>query len=164
MNCKTLFRILFVVILQSAPGEISFIPLFIQNNIKTETFLVTRLVVSDSTGGAGDPPRRKAVDGNQRSGRQGRRVPHQRGGSAAFSNRQISCHKCRFQVKLNDMLENILTQNNERISHLFCFHPREFVRAQRYKTEAETFGWSFVFQDFVSDEMKSKITQRIEVI
>ncbi|XP_037544215.1 inactive C-alpha-formylglycine-generating enzyme 2 [Nematolebias whitei] len=39
---------------------------------------------------------------------------------------------------------------------------REFVRAQRYKTEAETFGWSFVFQDFVSDELKSRITQRIE--
>ncbi|MBN3272807.1 SUMF2 enzyme, partial [Polyodon spathula] len=40
---------------------------------------------------------------------------------------------------------------------------REFVRAQKYKTEAEQFGWSFVFQDFVSDELKSKVTQRIEV-
>ncbi|XP_003971079.3 inactive C-alpha-formylglycine-generating enzyme 2 [Takifugu rubripes] len=39
---------------------------------------------------------------------------------------------------------------------------RDFVRAQKYKTEAEKFGWSFVFQDFVSDELKSKITQRIE--
>ncbi|KAA0720131.1 Sulfatase-modifying factor 2 C-alpha-formylglycine-generating enzyme 2 [Triplophysa tibetana] len=39
---------------------------------------------------------------------------------------------------------------------------REFVRAQKYKTEAETFGWSFVFQDFVSDELKSKVTQKIE--
>ncbi|XP_029956724.1 inactive C-alpha-formylglycine-generating enzyme 2 [Salarias fasciatus] len=39
---------------------------------------------------------------------------------------------------------------------------REFVRAEKYKTEAETFGWSFVFQDFVSDELKSKVTQRIE--
>lgn len=38
---------------------------------------------------------------------------------------------------------------------------REFVRMQKYKTEAQTFGWSFVFQDFVSGEMKSKITQRI---
>lgn len=37
------------------------------------------------------------------------------------------------------------------------------MRAQKYKTEAEKFGWSFVFQDFVSDELKSKITQRIEV-
>ncbi|KAA8578529.1 hypothetical protein FQN60_000653 [Etheostoma spectabile] len=40
---------------------------------------------------------------------------------------------------------------------------RDFVRAQKYKTEAETFGWSFVFQDFVSEELKSKVTQRIEV-
>ena len=40
---------------------------------------------------------------------------------------------------------------------------REFVRAQKYKTEAETFGWSFVFQDFVSDELKSKVTEKIEV-
>uniref|UniRef100_A0A671S151 Inactive C-alpha-formylglycine-generating enzyme 2 n=1 Tax=Sinocyclocheilus anshuiensis TaxID=1608454 RepID=A0A671S151_9TELE len=39
---------------------------------------------------------------------------------------------------------------------------REFVRQQKYKTEAEKFGWSFVFQDFVSDELKSKITQKIE--
>uniref|UniRef100_A0A4W4EF51 Sulfatase-modifying factor enzyme-like domain-containing protein n=1 Tax=Electrophorus electricus TaxID=8005 RepID=A0A4W4EF51_ELEEL len=39
---------------------------------------------------------------------------------------------------------------------------REFVKSQKYKTEAETFGWSFVFQDFVSEEMKSKITQKIE--
>uniref|UniRef100_A0A1A7Z437 Inactive C-alpha-formylglycine-generating enzyme 2 n=1 Tax=Iconisemion striatum TaxID=60296 RepID=A0A1A7Z437_9TELE len=39
---------------------------------------------------------------------------------------------------------------------------RDFVRSQKYKTEAETFGWSFVFQDFVSEEMKSRVTQRIE--
>lgn len=39
---------------------------------------------------------------------------------------------------------------------------REFVRLNKYKTEAETFGWSFVFQDFVSDDLKSKITQKIE--
>ncbi|KAF7206398.1 inactive C-alpha-formylglycine-generating enzyme 2 [Nothobranchius furzeri] len=39
---------------------------------------------------------------------------------------------------------------------------RDFVRSQKYKTEAETFGWSFVFQDFVSGEMKSRVTQRIE--
>lgn len=39
---------------------------------------------------------------------------------------------------------------------------RDFVRAQKYKTEAETFGWSFVFQDFVSEELKGKVTQRIE--
>lgn len=40
---------------------------------------------------------------------------------------------------------------------------RDFVRSQKYKTEAEMFGWSFVFQDFVSDELKSKVTQRIQV-
>uniref|UniRef100_A0A7N8X1U2 Sulfatase modifying factor 2 n=1 Tax=Mastacembelus armatus TaxID=205130 RepID=A0A7N8X1U2_9TELE len=39
---------------------------------------------------------------------------------------------------------------------------RDFVRAQKYKTEAETFGWSFVFEDFVSEELKSKVTQTIE--
>uniref|UniRef100_A0A8C7X554 Inactive C-alpha-formylglycine-generating enzyme 2 n=1 Tax=Oryzias sinensis TaxID=183150 RepID=A0A8C7X554_9TELE len=39
---------------------------------------------------------------------------------------------------------------------------RDFVRSQKYKTEAETFGWSFVFQDFVSEELKSKVTQTIE--
>ncbi|CAL8365333.1 unnamed protein product [Lota lota] len=39
---------------------------------------------------------------------------------------------------------------------------RDFVRAQKYKTEAETFGWSFVFQDFVSVELKSKVTERIQ--
>ncbi|XP_064208984.1 inactive C-alpha-formylglycine-generating enzyme 2 [Anguilla rostrata] len=39
---------------------------------------------------------------------------------------------------------------------------REFVRAVKYKTEAETFGWSFVFQDFVSEELKSKVTEKIE--
>lgn len=41
---------------------------------------------------------------------------------------------------------------------------REFVRDQKYKTEAEKFGWSFVFQDFVSDELKSKVTQTIQVL
>ncbi|XP_036381088.1 inactive C-alpha-formylglycine-generating enzyme 2 [Megalops cyprinoides] len=39
---------------------------------------------------------------------------------------------------------------------------REFVRSQKYKTEAEAFGWSFVFQDFVSEELKSKVTEKIE--
>lgn len=37
------------------------------------------------------------------------------------------------------------------------------MRAQKYKTEAETFGWSFVFHDFVSEELKSKVTEKIEV-
>lgn len=39
---------------------------------------------------------------------------------------------------------------------------RDFVRARKYKTEAETIGWSFVFEDFVPEETRSKITERIE--
>ncbi|XP_032902305.1 inactive C-alpha-formylglycine-generating enzyme 2-like isoform X2 [Amblyraja radiata] len=39
---------------------------------------------------------------------------------------------------------------------------RAFIRSQKYKTEAESFGWSFVFEDFVSEELKSKVTQKIE--
>ncbi|XP_061905129.1 inactive C-alpha-formylglycine-generating enzyme 2 [Entelurus aequoreus] len=39
---------------------------------------------------------------------------------------------------------------------------RQFVRERKYQTEAEKFGWSFVFQDFVSEDLKSKVTQRIE--
>ncbi|KAM6110946.1 inactive C-alpha-formylglycine-generating enzyme 2 [Pterocles gutturalis] len=39
---------------------------------------------------------------------------------------------------------------------------REFVRAKKYKTEAEEFGWSFVFEDFVSEELKKKVTQKLE--
>uniref|UniRef100_A0A8C3BXB8 Inactive C-alpha-formylglycine-generating enzyme 2 n=1 Tax=Cairina moschata TaxID=8855 RepID=A0A8C3BXB8_CAIMO len=39
---------------------------------------------------------------------------------------------------------------------------REFVREKKFKTEAEAFGWSFVFEDFVSEEMKKKVTQKLE--
>ncbi|XP_043859924.1 inactive C-alpha-formylglycine-generating enzyme 2 isoform X2 [Dromiciops gliroides] len=39
---------------------------------------------------------------------------------------------------------------------------REFVRQKKYQTEAESFGWSFVFEDFVSDELKKKVTQKLE--
>ncbi|XP_061557849.1 inactive C-alpha-formylglycine-generating enzyme 2 isoform X2 [Phycodurus eques] len=39
---------------------------------------------------------------------------------------------------------------------------RDFVRDQKYKTEAETFGWSFVFQDFVSEDLKGKVTHTIK--
>ncbi|XP_062473045.1 inactive C-alpha-formylglycine-generating enzyme 2 isoform X1 [Pezoporus occidentalis] len=39
---------------------------------------------------------------------------------------------------------------------------REFVREKKYKTEAEAFGWSFVFEDFVPEELKKKITQKLE--
>ncbi|XP_074870087.1 inactive C-alpha-formylglycine-generating enzyme 2 [Carettochelys insculpta] len=39
---------------------------------------------------------------------------------------------------------------------------REFVREKKYKTEAEDFGWSFVFEDLVSEELKKKVTQKLE--
>ncbi|NWS52942.1 SUMF2 enzyme, partial [Chunga burmeisteri] len=39
---------------------------------------------------------------------------------------------------------------------------REFVREKKYKTEAEAYGWSFVFEDFVSEELKKKVTQKLE--
>ncbi|CAJ0950055.1 unnamed protein product, partial [Ranitomeya imitator] len=39
---------------------------------------------------------------------------------------------------------------------------REFVRATKYKSEAETFGWSFVFEDFVTDELKKKVSRKLE--
>ncbi|NWW95590.1 SUMF2 enzyme, partial [Rhynochetos jubatus] len=38
----------------------------------------------------------------------------------------------------------------------------EFVRDKNYRTEAEAFGWSFVFEDFVGEELKSKVTQKLE--
>lgn len=44
-----------------------------------------------------------------------------------------------------------------------CVYAREFVREKKYKTEAEAFGWSFVFEDFVSEELKKKVTQKLEV-
>ncbi|XP_068934270.1 inactive C-alpha-formylglycine-generating enzyme 2 isoform X4 [Petaurus breviceps papuanus] len=39
---------------------------------------------------------------------------------------------------------------------------REFVRQKKYQTEAESFGWSFVFEDLVSEELKKKVTQKLE--
>ncbi|KAM6459290.1 inactive C-alpha-formylglycine-generating enzyme 2 [Liasis olivaceus] len=39
---------------------------------------------------------------------------------------------------------------------------REFVKDQKYKTEAEEFGWSFVFENFVPEELKKKVTQKLE--
>ncbi|XP_067050299.1 inactive C-alpha-formylglycine-generating enzyme 2-like [Acropora muricata] len=38
---------------------------------------------------------------------------------------------------------------------------RKFIRAKKFKTEAERFGWSFVFHSFVSKEVRSKITQSV---
>lgn len=43
------------------------------------------------------------------------------------------------------------------------FGNREFVQDQKYKTEAEEFGWSFVFEDFVPENLKKKVTQKLEV-
>lgn len=40
---------------------------------------------------------------------------------------------------------------------------RKFVRAKKFKTEAERFGWSFVFHSFVPEEVRSKITQSVPV-
>lgn len=40
---------------------------------------------------------------------------------------------------------------------------RGFVRENKYRTEAEIFGWSFVFEDFVSDELRNKATQQMKV-
>uniref|UniRef100_F6SHM5 Inactive C-alpha-formylglycine-generating enzyme 2 n=1 Tax=Ornithorhynchus anatinus TaxID=9258 RepID=F6SHM5_ORNAN len=39
---------------------------------------------------------------------------------------------------------------------------REFVREKKYQTEAETFGWSFVFEDFVAPELKEKVKEKLE--
>ncbi|XP_053131259.1 LOW QUALITY PROTEIN: inactive C-alpha-formylglycine-generating enzyme 2 [Hemicordylus capensis] len=39
---------------------------------------------------------------------------------------------------------------------------REFVKERKYTTEAEGFGWSFVFEDFVPEALKRKVTQKLE--
>ncbi|XP_077930661.1 inactive C-alpha-formylglycine-generating enzyme 2 isoform X6 [Halichoerus grypus] len=39
---------------------------------------------------------------------------------------------------------------------------REFVRGKKYRTEAEMFGWSFVFEDLVSDELRNNMTHQME--
>ncbi|XP_033620798.1 inactive C-alpha-formylglycine-generating enzyme 2 isoform X2 [Fukomys damarensis] len=41
---------------------------------------------------------------------------------------------------------------------------REFVRERKYRTEAELFGWSFVFEDFVSSELKNKASQQMKPV
>uniref|UniRef100_A0A8C8ZMC0 Sulfatase modifying factor 2 n=1 Tax=Prolemur simus TaxID=1328070 RepID=A0A8C8ZMC0_PROSS len=41
---------------------------------------------------------------------------------------------------------------------------REFVREKKYRTEAEMFGWSFVFEDFVSSELRNKATQQMKPV
>lgn len=37
----------------------------------------------------------------------------------------------------------------------------EFVEATNYKTEAESFGWSFVFYMFLSEDVSKKVTQNV---
>lgn len=37
------------------------------------------------------------------------------------------------------------------------------MKDQKYKTEAEKFDWSFVFENFVPEELKKKVTQKLEV-
>uniref|UniRef100_A0A8C8VVE1 Sulfatase modifying factor 2 n=1 Tax=Peromyscus maniculatus bairdii TaxID=230844 RepID=A0A8C8VVE1_PERMB len=41
---------------------------------------------------------------------------------------------------------------------------REFVREKKYRTEAEAFGWSFVFEDFVSPELRDQGNQMPSVL
>uniref|UniRef100_A0A8C5XPQ5 Inactive C-alpha-formylglycine-generating enzyme 2 n=1 Tax=Microcebus murinus TaxID=30608 RepID=A0A8C5XPQ5_MICMU len=41
---------------------------------------------------------------------------------------------------------------------------REFVREKKYRTEAEMFGWSFVFEDLVSNELRNKATQQMKSV
>ena len=38
---------------------------------------------------------------------------------------------------------------------------RGFVKATHYKTEAELFGWSFVFHSFVSRRLAQRVTQKV---
>ena len=40
---------------------------------------------------------------------------------------------------------------------------RKFVRAAKYKTEAEKFGWSFVLEPFVSEKVKAGIKESVQV-
>ncbi|XP_072799137.1 inactive C-alpha-formylglycine-generating enzyme 2 isoform X2 [Vicugna pacos] len=41
---------------------------------------------------------------------------------------------------------------------------REFVREKKYRTEAEMFGWSFVFEDLVSDELRNKAIHQMQSV
>lgn len=40
---------------------------------------------------------------------------------------------------------------------------RKFVRATKFKTEAEKFGWSFVLEPFVSEKVKAGIKESVQV-
>ncbi|MBO1912216.1 SUMF1/EgtB/PvdO family nonheme iron enzyme, partial [Microvirga sp. 3-52] len=37
----------------------------------------------------------------------------------------------------------------------------KFIEASNYRTEAEEFGWSFVFYSFLSDSTAKKVTQTV---
>lgn len=39
----------------------------------------------------------------------------------------------------------------------------QLINGGLYQTEAEVFGWSFVFEDLVSDELRNKATQKMQV-
>ncbi|KAM6157391.1 inactive C-alpha-formylglycine-generating enzyme 2 isoform 3-T3 [Erethizon dorsatum] len=41
---------------------------------------------------------------------------------------------------------------------------REFVREKKYRTEAELFGWSFVFEDLVSSELRNTAAQQMKPV
>lgn len=41
---------------------------------------------------------------------------------------------------------------------------KEFVDATHFQTESETFGWSFVFEQMISEEVSSKITQSVAAV
>nr|XP_023419106.1 sulfatase-modifying factor 2 isoform X8 [Cavia porcellus] len=41
---------------------------------------------------------------------------------------------------------------------------REFVREKKYRTEAELFGWSFVFEDLVSSELRNSASQQMKPV
>uniref|UniRef100_A0A2K5CIS0 Sulfatase modifying factor 2 n=1 Tax=Aotus nancymaae TaxID=37293 RepID=A0A2K5CIS0_AOTNA len=41
---------------------------------------------------------------------------------------------------------------------------RDFIREKKYRTEAEMFGWSFVFEDFVSNELRNKATRPMKPV
>lgn len=74
------------------------------------------------------------------------------------------CKFCTFCLALNSLHEQICeAELEELLPRACCVYAREFVREKKYKTEAEAFGWSFVFEDFVSEELKKKVTQKLEV-
>lgn len=74
------------------------------------------------------------------------------------------CKFCAFCLALNSLHVQICgAELEELLPRACCIYTREFVREKKYKTEAEAFGWSFVFEDFVSEELKKKVTQKLEV-